>query len=59
MSSPRRNSSQSTATNAMNNTTPKTAALITQTKTTQTMTPVPTDGNWMETKTTTVRNTGI
>lgn len=38
---------------------PKTAALITQTKTTQTMTPVPTDGNWMETKTTTVRNTGI
>ena len=57
--SPRRNSSQSTATNAMNNTTPKTAALITQTKTTQTMTPVPTDGNWMETKTTTVRNTGI
>lgn len=31
----------------------------TQTKTTQTMTPVPTDGNWMETKTTTVRNTGI
>ena len=30
-----------------------------QTKTTQTMTPVPTDGNWMETKTTTVRNTGI
>lgn len=23
------------------------------------MTPVPTDGNWMETKTTTVRNTGI
>lgn len=41
------------------NTTPKTAALITQTKTTQTMTPVPTDGNWMETKTTTGRNTGI
>lgn len=30
-----------------------------KTKTTQTMTPVPTDGNWMETKTTTVRNTGI